>query len=275
MRYLITAMSIFTLSACGGGPAPAPAGDPPASAPAHKSGEQPASQPGDGHGHHHHQHSHPGHAHADGEPAGKPHHAPGHHAHHHNHRFEDPEKWAQRWDAAERDAWQKPDEVLRMMALSPTDTVADIGAGTGYFAMRFARAVPQGKVYAVDLEPSMVEYLIDRADREKLSNVDPVTATVDNPQLPGKVNVVFLSNTYHHIGDRSAYFARVRDMLHPGGKVVIVDYKVDFDGPGPPKPMRLAPGTVAEEMAAAGYSLASRDDSLPRQYMLTFVAKSE
>src|SRR5437867_2023109 len=86
----------------------------------------------------------------------------------HQHGFADAEQWAQVFDDPERDAWQKPHEVIQALGLRPDAAVADIGAGTGYFAVRLAHRVPKGTVYAVDVEPGMVSYLEKRAQREQL-----------------------------------------------------------------------------------------------------------
>jgi cyclopropane fatty-acyl-phospholipid synthase-like methyltransferase len=116
--------------------------------------------------------------------------------------FDDAERWAKVFDDPARDAWQKPAEVIRALALAPNATVADIGAGTGYFSVRLARAVPQGRVYAVDVAPSMVEHLKSRADQEKLANMVAQLADVADPRLPRPVDLVILVDTYHHIEDR-------------------------------------------------------------------------
>src|SRR5688572_32918293 len=91
--------------------------------------------------------------------------------HTHQHRFSDAEKWAHVFDDPERDAWQKPHHVIQALGLRPEAVIADIGAGTGYFAVRFANMVPKGKVYAVDVEPDMVRYLAERAQKEKRPNL--------------------------------------------------------------------------------------------------------
>src|SRR5262252_8124781 len=87
--------------------------------------------------------------------------------HAHQHSFGDAEKWSHVFDDPQRDAWQKPHEVIQALALKPDAAVADIGAGTGYFSMRLSNMVPKGRVYAVDVEPDMVKYLAERAKKEK------------------------------------------------------------------------------------------------------------
>lgn len=189
--------------------------------------------------------------------------------HTHEHRFSGAERWARVFDAPARDRWQKPDDVIAALALAPDATVADIGAGTGYFAVRLARAVPKGRVYAVDIEPDMVRYLGERAKRESLPNVRPVRGKPDDPSLPEPVDRVLIVDTYHHIGDRVAYFGRLRERLKPGGEVAIVDFTLESPV-GPPRSARVAADVVRAEMQRAGYALAAAHDFLPHQYFLVF-----
>ena len=97
---------------------------------------------------------------------------------HGSHRsFDDADEWARRFEDPKRDAWQRPDEVIRLLALAPDAKVADIGSATGYFPVRVAKVVPRGHVYGVDIESSMVEYLARRAQREGLSNITTLLGT--------------------------------------------------------------------------------------------------
>src|SRR5256885_7904291 len=109
--------------------------------------------------------------------------------HTHEHRFEDADKWSEVFDDPKRDSWQKPHEVIQALALKPDAVLADIGAGTGYFSVRFARMLPKGKVYAVDLEPDMVRHLAARVKREQLANVVAVQAAPHDPKLPERVDL--------------------------------------------------------------------------------------
>lgn len=155
---------------------------------------------------------------------------------HLGHSFDDAEKWAKVFDDPQRDALQKPDEVLDALRLQGTDKVADIGAGTGYFSVRIAKRVLEGKVFAVDIEPDMLRYLGERAHREHLSVLVPVRATADSSNIPELVDVVLVVDTYHHIDNRVSYFAKLRDSLVPNGRVAIIDFKLDApEGPPPGK----------------------------------------
>jgi predicted methyltransferase len=192
--------------------------------------------------------------------------------HTHQHSFGDAEKWAHVFDDPERDAWQKPHEVIRALALEPGAAVADLGAGTGYFAARLANMLPKGTVYAVDIEPAMVKYLAERAQREKLANLKPVAGTAGDPRLPAKVDLILLVDVYHHIEDRERYFRKLAAALNPGGRVAVIDFRMDSPS-GPPKSARVAPERVKAELAAAGYALAEEHGFLPRQYFLLFNPK--
>ncbi|MCB9749748.1 MAG: class I SAM-dependent methyltransferase [Myxococcales bacterium] len=225
-----------------------------------------------GHGDHGHgDHGHGGHGHA----APDPHHkGAGHHKHH---RFDNAEEWAKQFDSPERAAWQKPDAVVESFALAPDATVADIGAGTGYFAARFAAALPSGRVYAQDVEPDMVRYLGERAQKAGLENMVAVKGAAADPSLPAPVDLVFLCDVYHHIDDVEAYFGALAGSLTAGGRVAIVDFKKDApeDAPGPPAAMRVAADDVVARLSAIGYQLARRDDALLEyQYILEFTRAS-
>ena len=183
--------------------------------------------------------------------------------------FENAEKWSKEFDDPARDAWQKPAEVIRALALPPNAVVADLGSGTGYFAVRLGRALPQGRIYGLDVSADMVRFLNERAAKEKLPNVTSHRAGESDPNLPAPVDLVLVVDTYHHIGKRSAYFERLKAKLKPGGRIAIIDFRLDSPT-GPPPEHRIALEQVTSEMERAGYRLAARHDFLPNQYFLVF-----
>jgi predicted methyltransferase len=189
--------------------------------------------------------------------------------HTHQHSFGDAEKWAQYFDDPKRDIWQKPHEVIQALRLKPDATVADIGAGTGYFSTRLAHMVPKGRVYAVDTEPDMVKYLADRAKREGLKNLIAVAARPEDPKLPQTADMALFVDVYHHIENREQYFRKLGNSLKPTGRVAVIDFKLDSPD-GPPKAARVAPEQVKAELRAAGYELAEEHGFLPNQYFLIF-----
>jgi cyclopropane fatty-acyl-phospholipid synthase-like methyltransferase len=197
----------------------------------------------------------------------------GHHDHRGGapHRFDNADEWAGHFEGPERDAWQKPDAVVASLGLGPAQSVADIGAGTGYFAVRFARQSPGGKVFGVDIEPDMIRYLTERATREKLPNLVPVLGTAADPAIPGRVDLIFVCDTYHHIEQRTAYFQKVSASLAPGGRLAIVDFKATDTPVGPPLAMRVAPSQIDAELAPAGFKRVSLDETtLPHQYIVVY-----
>jgi SAM-dependent methyltransferase len=195
-----------------------------------------------------------------------------HHAGHHEHRFQDAERWARAFDDPARDAWQKPDDVIRALALAPDALVADIGSGTGYFAVRLARAVPRGHVYGADVEPDMVRYLAERGRREGLANLTSVEAAPHDPRLSRPVDLALVVDTYHHIAGRPSYFGRLRRSLRPGGRVAIIDFLPDAPA-GPPAQARIPAAFVKDEMGRAGYGLVAEHMFLPYQYFLVFAVR--
>mgnify|MGYP003575724894 FL=1 len=189
-----------------------------------------------------------------------------------HHSFDNAENWSKTFDDPERDAWQKPGELVRALGLKAGMVAADLGAGTGYFSRYLSAAVfPGGMLLAIDVEPSMVQYLGERARREALTNLVPVLALPDDPFLPqGHVDRVLIVNTYHHIDSRLEYFTRMRRAMTPEGKVAIVDFYKRPLPVGPPPEHKLEPGFVIQEMEQAGWKLIEDKDFLPYQYFLVF-----
>ena len=189
--------------------------------------------------------------------------------HTHDHSFSGAEQWAKVFDDPKRDAWQKPHEVIKALRLKPDSVIADIGSGTGYFSARFSHMVPKGKVYGLDTEPDMVKYLAERAKREGLNNITAVQAKPGGPRLPEKADVVILVDVYHHVENREAYFRQLRSSLKPGGRLAVIDFRMDSPE-GPPKAARIAPEQVKTELQSAGYALKAEPAFLPNQYFLIF-----
>jgi ubiquinone/menaquinone biosynthesis C-methylase UbiE len=193
------------------------------------------------------------------------HHAPGH-------SFEDIDRWVAEFESPERDRLQKPGEVVGALKLRPTDRVADIGAGTGYFTRRFAGAAREGTIFAVDIEPNMLRYVAKRAHTEGQRNIVPVLALPESPMLaPGSVDLIFICNTIHHIENRPAYYRLLRESLSKGGRLAIVDFRKDATlEEGPPPEMRLDRGDLERELSQAGFRLSEEHEFLEHQYFLIF-----
>ncbi len=173
------------------------------------------------------------------------------------------------YEGVGRDEWQKPDEVIRALAIKRGDRVADLGSGGGYFTFRLANAVgPEGKVYAVDVDKGLNEALARRAKDEGYSNVEAILAKADDPLLPSTVDLIFTSNTYHHLENRARYFANVKKYLKPGGRVAIVEFNGAgwFESMGHHTPKDVILG----EMKEAEYVMKQDYGFLPRQHFLIF-----
>ncbi len=186
---------------------------------------------------------------------------------HMEHRFDDPAKFAKSFDDPARDAWQMPAKVIETLGVKSDMSVADIGAGTGYFSMRLAKAA--GSVYAVDIEPAMIEHLKQRAISERATNVIPILAAATGPNLPKPVDLVLIVDTFHHLPNRVAYFRDLRKSLTTTGRVAIIDFRKDSPE-GPPVEFRFTAEQIADEMRQAGYRLDASPDFLPRQHFLIF-----
>ena len=176
-----------------------------------------------------------------------------------------------------RDGWQLPERVIEVLQPEPGDVVADIGSGEGYFLPWLSAAVgPTGKVYAVEVDEQLVKDLEERVETEGLSNVEVIHGTFEDPRLPdGSVDLVLTCNTYHHIEDRSAYFARLRTDLKPDGRVVHIDPRDNMTGF---LSLFLTTGhwtnleSMHQEMADAGYRRVQGLDFLPVQNFEIFMA---
>jgi cyclopropane fatty-acyl-phospholipid synthase-like methyltransferase len=198
-------------------------------------------------------------------------HAPHSAEQHAHHGFDDPAAFAQRLESPEREAWQKPDEVIASFQLPRDATVAEIGAGTGYFAVRLARRFDEGTVIALDAEPKMVAHLRRRAADLGLTNLDArLAGQPDSHPLPERVDLLLCVDAYHHIPNRIAYFAAYARNLKRGGRLVVID-RASGAPDGPPAELRLSPGIVERELAQAGYALVGTLDMLlPYQFYLVF-----
>lgn len=191
----------------------------------------------------------------------------GHHGMHKE--FKNAEQWAKVFDDPKRDEWQRPDEVVALLELEPNLTVADVGAGTGYFVGRLSKAVgPAGFVIATDVEADMIRYLEQRAAKEGWPNVRAAQVAFDDPGLPaGSVDRILIVDVWHHVSDRLAYAKKLAAALRPGGLIAVVDFEKAAKQ-GPPPEHRLEPKTISDELAAAGLTTSLATEQLPDQYVV-------
>lgn len=181
--------------------------------------------------------------------------------------------------AGSRAMWQRPEDVVRLIGLEPGDSVADLGAGDGYFEPYLSEAVgADGAVYAVEVDPEVVPDLEKNMADQKLTNVRVVMGEYEDPMLPdGELDVVLLVNSYHHIEDRPEYFRRLQEDLAPGGRVAVIEPNEDLGGV---LGLFIEEGhtsrapDVRAEMVEAGYASRAAHEDLPVQIFEVFEVDS-
>lgn len=173
---------------------------------------------------------------------------------------------------SEREAEEAPDRALDAIALKKGDVVADIGAGVGYFTWRMAdRVGPEGKVYASDIQPGMLEQLKKNVAAHGLTNVVPVLGTGVDPKLPaGKLDLALLVDVYHEFSQPQKMLARIRESLKPSGRMILLEYRKE----DPSVPIRLEHKMTVQEVRAEiepeGFQFETSLETLPRQHILIF-----
>ena len=162
-------------------------------------------------------------------------------------------EWLQTLDNQNRVARLKVDEAVARLGLAPGAVVADIGAGSGVFTLPLARAVPQGRVYAVDIDQGLVDHIARKAQEARATHVRPVLGAFTDPRLPAKdVDVAFIFDVLHHIEDRATYLRSLAGYLRPGGRIAVIDFHPEL-GPHKNDPqLQVTRDQTREWMAAAG-----------------------
>jgi len=185
--------------------------------------------------------------------------------------------WLKRlaYEGFSRDDWQQPERVVAALGIQPGARVADLGSGSGYFTVRLAPAVGEhGRVYAVDVDAEMNEYLRRRLAQAGIANVEVILGGFDDPLLPdGGIDLVLVVDTYHHIAERPTYFRNLQRDLAPGGRVAVIDYDgrkgwfVRLIGHYTPR------DDLLREMREAGYEVVEEYDFIDRQSFVIFRAR--
>lgn len=176
-------------------------------------------------------------------------------------------------DDPRRTEWQKADLVIEYLLIKAGETVADIGAGTGFFSTRFAKKVGQtGLVYASDVDETMVRQIEKRAKKEGLDNLRAIHAKVDDPLIPRlAANIIFICDTYLFIDNRVQYLTRLKESLKNNGRVAIISFNKSAEISGaPPQQRMISKNQVIKEALAAGYVLEADYFFLPYQDFLVF-----
>jgi ubiquinone/menaquinone biosynthesis C-methylase UbiE len=181
-------------------------------------------------------------------------------------------------EGPDRDVWQRPDQIMDALSIAEGSVVGELGAGSGWFTIRLAKRVgPNGKVYAEDIQPQMIEVINRRVPRENLTydNVETKLGTADDPKLPvGKLDAVLIVDAYHEMERPVALLRNAARALKPDGRLGIVEFTMAGGGPGPPMDERVDPERVIREASEAGLKLIARPNIPRYQYLLVF-AKSD
>jgi ubiquinone/menaquinone biosynthesis C-methylase UbiE len=174
-------------------------------------------------------------------------------------------------EGPDREAWQRPDQIMDALSISEASVVADLGAGGGWFTVRLARRVgPNGRVFAEDIQPQMIEAIDRRVEREGLRNVTTVLGTPVDPKLdPKSVDAVLIVDAYHEVEQPVTLLKNIAKALKTDAVIGIVNFKKDGGGPGPSMEERVDPEKVIADGRAAGLELRKREN-LRYQYLLTF-----
>ncbi len=179
-------------------------------------------------------------------------------------------------DRPSRVLQERPQAAIEALELAPTDVVADVGAGTGYFARRIAPLVPQGKVLAVDIQPEMLALLQAELAAQGIENVEPVLGQPDDPNLPpGSIDLALMVDAYHEFARPREVMTRIVAALRPGGRVVLAEYKAENPLVMIKRLHKMSEAQVQREMAAVGLDWVKTDDRLPEQHLLFFQKPAE
>lgn len=175
-------------------------------------------------------------------------------------------------DRREREDEENPDLAMRLIRVERGSAVADLGAGSGYFTVRLARAVgTAGKVYAVDIQQGMLDLLQRAVTRERLTNVIPVLSTENDPRLPEQsLDLVLMVDVYHELSSPQVTLAHLKRALKPGGRLVLLEYRAeDPDVPIRPE-HKMTKAQVKLEIEHEGFRQQRVYDDLPRQHLIVF-----
>ena len=172
-----------------------------------------------------------------------------------------------------RDEEEQPYEVIKTMGLENGDVVADIGAGSGYFSRKMAKAVaPDGKVYAVDIQPEMIEYLTEAAKGEGVENIEPVLGETADPKLPAaSIDWMLLTDVYHEFQQPEPMLAKMREALKPDGRIALIEYRLLGQTAQHIRiEHRMSIEQVKAEWEPAGFELVEIHEFLPAQHFFIF-----
>jgi ubiquinone/menaquinone biosynthesis C-methylase UbiE len=174
----------------------------------------------------------------------------------------------------EREREERCSLMLTALDVKPGMNICDMGCGNGFYTVQLAKLVgKKGKVYAVDIQPKMLEFLKDRAAKQEIPEgvIQPILGELWDPKLPdGKLDLILLVDVYHEFSHPEQMLAAMRKSLAPGGKVVFVEYRGE-DPEVPIKPEhKMTKEQIEKELSANGFQVAKEFEKLPWQHMIWF-----
>lgn len=173
-----------------------------------------------------------------------------------------------------REEEERTDLLVKAMELEPTDVVADIGAGSGYFSFRMSPLVPRGKVLAVDIQPEMLEMIEGKMKEAGVENIRTILGTIEDPKLPNNsVDWVLLVDAYHEFSHPYEMMAQIVESLSPTGKVALVEYRAEDPSVRIKPKHKMTEAQAVKEMQAVGLELVENKDILPQQHLMIFQRK--
>jgi 2-polyprenyl-3-methyl-5-hydroxy-6-metoxy-1,4-benzoquinol methylase len=185
--------------------------------------------------------------------------------------FDEAEKYIAFLEKPDRAAWQKPEAVVAALGLKGTETVVDLGAGSGYFAFPIAHVLTAGKVVAIDIEPEMIRHIHHKAMAEGVKNIEMGLSKPDDPGVPAGTDLVFVCDVLHHVADRDAWLAKLSSEMKPGARLVLIEFKEGNLPEGPPESAKIPHAELVRLVTAAGLVLdGEKRDLLPYQTFLIF-----
>lgn len=185
--------------------------------------------------------------------------------------FEDVERYIAFLEREDRAVWQRPDDVVEALGLTGDETVVDLGAGSGYFSFRLAKALPRGEVIAADIEPEMIRHIHHKVMAEGIENLEARLISAAAPSLPPDVDLVFICDVLHHVSDRPAWLAAITKGMPPGSRLALIEFKEGDLPEGPPESAKIPREELVKLVTNAGLVLTSeRANLLPYQTFLVF-----
>jgi len=191
--------------------------------------------------------------------------------HDHSKPFEHVDRYIDFLERGDRIKWQKPDVVIEALNFSGDEKIADVGAGSGYFSFPFASAIPQGKVYAIDIEPEMIRYIHHKAMMNDIKNIEAILAEPDDPKIPEDSDIVFICDVLHHIENKSLWLKRIHDQMKKGSRLLLIEFREGDLPEGPPEKIKISQTEIIRIVINAGFKKISVEkELLPYQTFLVF-----